>query len=227
MNIFISAGHAKSKNSIDYAEKLLTSDFSKLLVKELKCLGIRPIIANSESSLRNAYAYIRNKLSNRNIVLDIHFNSDSANATGVETVISIMHTDIEQDIAFRLSDCISKQLRIPVLGKFGVSHKFEIHHGNNHVLEFTGEQLILEICFMTNADDMKKYQQNKQALAKSIAMILFASAQINDTSETYTVNAGDTLYKIAIRFGTTINALKRLNTLSTDYITIGQELRIR
>lgn len=43
---------------------------------------------------------------------------------------------------------------------------------------------------------------------------------------TYTVQAGDSLWRIAQRYGTTVDAIKRLNGLTGDLITVGQILRI-
>ncbi len=43
---------------------------------------------------------------------------------------------------------------------------------------------------------------------------------------TYVVQAGDTLSSIASRFGTTADAVKELNGLTSDIITIGQQLLI-
>jgi LysM repeat protein len=42
----------------------------------------------------------------------------------------------------------------------------------------------------------------------------------------YTVRPDDTLYKIATKFGTTPQALKELNHMSSDYIRAGQELLV-
>ncbi|MDL2289407.1 LysM peptidoglycan-binding domain-containing protein [Clostridia bacterium OttesenSCG-928-F22] len=42
----------------------------------------------------------------------------------------------------------------------------------------------------------------------------------------YTVQAGDTLYRIAQRYGTTVDAIKQLNGLSSDALYIGQQLLI-
>lgn len=44
--------------------------------------------------------------------------------------------------------------------------------------------------------------------------------------EPYTVQAGDTLYSISVRFHTTVDALKRLNGLTGDTIRVGQQLLI-
>lgn len=43
---------------------------------------------------------------------------------------------------------------------------------------------------------------------------------------TYTVQSGDTLTKIARRFGVTVRALRAANNLSTDRIKVGQKLKI-
>lgn len=54
-----------------------------------------------------------------------------------------------------------------------------------------------------------------------------ASPEAPETTQEYVVQRGDTLYRIAVRFGTTIGALARLNNLSnTNLIIPGQRLLI-
>jgi membrane-bound lytic murein transglycosylase D len=43
----------------------------------------------------------------------------------------------------------------------------------------------------------------------------------------YRVRAGDTLFSIARRFGTTVGAIKQLNSLTSDRIAIGDRLTLR
>ena len=48
----------------------------------------------------------------------------------------------------------------------------------------------------------------------------------NSANNIYTVVAGDSLYSIAGRFGTTVSVLKNANNLKSDLLSIGQKLII-
>ena len=46
------------------------------------------------------------------------------------------------------------------------------------------------------------------------------------SGNTYTVKSGDSLYKIAQQYNTTVNELKNLNNISSNLLSIGQVLKI-
>ena len=48
-----------------------------------------------------------------------------------------------------------------------------------------------------------------------------------DSVFTYKVVKGDSLYKIANKYNTTVDSIKKLNNLVSDLITIGEELQVK
>lgn len=50
--------------------------------------------------------------------------------------------------------------------------------------------------------------------------------EIPTTTTTYTIKSGDTLYSIAKKYNTTVNQIKQLNNLTSNTLTIGNQLQI-
>ncbi|WP_407556868.1 LysM peptidoglycan-binding domain-containing protein [Winogradskyella sp. 4-2091] len=53
------------------------------------------------------------------------------------------------------------------------------------------------------------------------------TSNITNGASYYVVKNGDNLYRIALNNGTTVNEIKRLNGLTSNLITVGQELQLR
>lgn len=67
---------------------------------------------------------------------------------------------------------------------------------------------------------------------KFFAQILFglpilSAVQLSSHAETYTVKKGDTLYQIALKYGTTVRDLKNINQLKSDTIWVGQKITVQ
>ena len=60
----------------------------------------------------------------------------------------------------------------------------------------------------------------------SVGQVLKVPSSETNSSNIYTVKSGDSLWNIAQRYNTTVNALKSLNGLTSNNLSIGQKLRI-
>ena len=83
--------------------------------------------------------------------------------------------------------------------------------------------------FGLTVDELKSIN-NLTSNSLSIGQVLFISGGETDepptSTNTYTVQSGDTLYKIARQFNTTVGDLISLNNLTSTSLSIGQVLRI-
>lgn len=238
-SVFLSAGHSnkpgrdRGAQGNGYIEGELAVEFRNILKNELEILGIKPILDKDDSILSESVAFFKNKTQSNSIVIDIHWNAATPTATGTETLIPSNDSEIERSLAKEISDCISTTLGIPLRGSYkglkGVRSEAESHHGRLGWMRLNGENVLLEVCFITNKSDMDKYQANKHTLIKRIAKIIYdkcmdkPSTPIIERSK-YTVQRGDSLSKISVNFGVSIDDIKKWNSLKSDTIQIGQVL---
>lgn len=97
------------------------------------------------------------------------------------------------------------------------------------------DALIVEYGFLdSKLDDVNQLKNNwpnyAEAVVKSISEYLNIPYSHNNneipsnSSGTYKVASGDTLWSIAKKFNTTVNEIKRLNNLSTNLLKVGVNL---
>lgn len=73
--------------------------------------------------------------------------------------------------------------------------------------------------------DELKSLNNLTSNLLSIGQVLKISKEpTNTTNEVYTVKSGDSLYKIANMYNTTVDELKQLNNLTSNLLSIGQKI---
>jgi len=182
--IFCSSGHGNIVGKVDcgasangYIEGVLAVKYRQQLAYELEELGICPILDDNKNVLSETLRYFKNMISENSICLDIHFNS-AANpkATGTETLIPGEPTVFEIELAAELSKATSETLNIPLRGNHkgykGVKTELESHHGKLGFMRLQGQQSLLEICFLSNKEDMISYETNWKEMAKKIAKVL-------------------------------------------------------
>lgn len=240
-NIYLGAGHSnvvgKDRGAMGngYVEGELAIEFRDLIKHELEQMGIKAITDDNKNVLSESIRYFKNLTKKDDIVIDIHWNAATPQATGTETLIPSDYSNFELLLAADISKTISTILQIPARGttekKQGVKTEADSHHGRLGWMRLTGENILLEVCFITNKKDMDSYQNKKAFLANKIAKILAnaVSNQLNENatnSMTHTVEKGDTLFGISKKYNVSMSQIKVLNNLRSNIIKEGDTLKI-
>lgn len=101
--------------------------------------------------------------------------------------------------------------------------------GTGNVISYTvrpGDTLwLLANRYGTTVDEIKRLNRLTGDMLQ-IGQVLQIPVSQAQQYITYTVRSGDTLWLLANRYGTTVDAIKRLNGLSGNNLSIGQVLRI-
>ena len=79
--------------------------------------------------------------------------------------------------------------------------------------------------YNVTVDELKRIN-NLTTTNLSIGQILKIPTTTSNLN-TYTVQKGDTLYKIAQNYNVTVDELKRINNLTSNVLSIGQILKIK
>ncbi len=80
--------------------------------------------------------------------------------------------------------------------------------------------------FNTTVDAIKRLNNLTSNTLQIGQVLKIPTEEKEESTTTYTVKRGDTLYAIASRFNTTVDAIKRLNNLTSNTLQIGQVLQI-
>lgn len=169
--IFLSAGHhlrdpgAVSKFGV---ERDLAIELRNLIEATLKTKKAQYILDNDHETLGQYLNRI--KPGNGSVVVEIHWNAAmSLLPTGTEVLIADNHNRISKDLATELSAGIAAKIGIK---NRGVKTEKDSHRGRLAFVRQAGANVLIEICFVSNPDDMRKYQSAKCELAEYIANVL-------------------------------------------------------
>jgi N-acetylmuramoyl-L-alanine amidase len=173
--IYISAGHNPKGLRPDpgaigngFHEADLTVEFRNLVVAILRGKKIEVITDNDDERLGTYLERI--KTGNGSVVLEFHFDAAaSATATGTTALIGNDADRLDKAFAKELVDANASILGIK---NRGVKTEADSHRGSLGLMREQGTVALLELCFISNSEDLRKYQQNKNASASKIAEIV-------------------------------------------------------
>lgn len=180
--VFLSAGHSNEigrdrgaaathsgKLWIEGAEAVRMRD---AITSHLRAAGVKVVTDNNRNILAETIRLFRASVTPNCIVVDIHFNAATPTANGTETLIPEVPNNFER----RLAGEINQALVDIGFRNRGVKTEADSHHGRLGWMRLNGENILIETCFISNAEDMVRYSRHFNVICKSIADVLIKNA---------------------------------------------------
>jgi N-acetylmuramoyl-L-alanine amidase len=170
--VFIIAGHGGSDSgavSSEYKESTLTIEFRSLIISEINKLGIKVYTDSDSNALAQTLKWIKSLLSPTSIAIDIHWNaSNNPNVKGSEVIVPDKASSIETSLA----KAILKVFTDIGFKDRGVRSEALTARKRLGWMRPVAETILIEVCFITNTQDMLLYTNSKNILAKRIALVI-------------------------------------------------------
>jgi N-acetylmuramoyl-L-alanine amidase len=177
--LFIDAGHSPNQvgahAKIDgqtYKEEVLTMDLRDRILKELSSINDRQfkVVHDKDAdTLVKTIAFTKSQLQVGDWLCSIHFNaSNNSKAKGVEAFVPKDATPESKAFAQEAVALLATEMQIV---SRGVKLEDQGAHSRLGILHCTTHSVLLEICFISNPQDMLAYQQKKESIARKLATL--------------------------------------------------------
>lgn len=238
IKVVIDAGHGGTDSGAvanGVREKDLTLDISKYMYDKFTSLGIPATLVRSTDEtvtpservnrILNAYGNNPNV-----VVISNHINSNATpnSAQGAEVIYALRNdSTLASNILENLGEAGQKMRTIYQRRSTTDPSKdyYFIHRQTGNT-----QPVIVEYGFINNQEDLNRIRTNYKSYANAVVDAVIDTFNIKtydtNSSNTYVVQKGDTLWDIARRYNITVDELKRLNGLTNNILSIGQILKI-
>ena len=232
--VVIDAAHGGSDTGVT-GNGLIEKDYNLLISnyisRRLNDLGVSNILTrtgDSFISLDDRIGIIEDAYGTGKDVIVISNNLSDNTEPGAEIIYALRNNSA-------LSYLISKALEdsgVTVNKYYQLRDLDDTSLDAEYLIRETGNNQTIEI-FYGSVNDYgdslnikNNYEDYGEAVVKGLVDYLGVNYVPLDNESYYVVKSGDSLYSIAKELGTTVNALKELNNLSSNNLSIGQLLKI-
>ena len=243
LQVVVDAGHGGSDSgavsSSGVKEKDLNLMIAQYMYEEFQKRGVPVTLIRSTDETVSPTERVNRVLEaygdNPNVVvISNHINaagSDIQGAEGAEVIYALRdNSTLASNILTALGNAGQKmrkyyQRRLPS----DTSKDYYFMHRN------TGSKthpVIVEYGFIDNPNDLAKIQNNYKEYVGAVVDAVIATYEgetipsLPESGNYYVVQNGDSLWKIANKYGITVNELKSLNNLTSNNLTVGQILEV-
>ena len=235
LRVVIDAGHGGTDPgavSGNIREKDITLAISRYMLERFNELGIPATLTRSTDETVSPTERVRRVLAAYGndpnvVVISNHINASgnpNSGAQGAEVIYALRNDSIlARNILQNLGEAgqVTRtyyQRRLP-------SDQTKDYY---FIMRNTGntQPVLIEYGFIDNPTDIARVQNNYRRYVDAVVDAVVETFMPGVSGNTYTVKAGDTLYSIAGRYNTTVDALRNLNNLTSNTLRIGQVLRI-
>lgn len=243
LQVVIDAGHGGTDpgavSSSGVQEKDLTLMIARYMYEEFQKKGIPVTLVRSVDETVSPTERVNRILDaygdNPNVVIiSNHINAAGSGiqgAEGAEVIYALRdNSNLASNILTALGNAGQKmrkfyQRRLPS----DTSKDYYFIHRN------TGSNthpVIVEYGFIDNPEDLSKIQNNYKEYVDAVVDAVIATYEgetipsLPESGNYYVVQNGDSLWKIANKYGITVNELKSLNGLTSNNLIVGQILEV-
>ena len=243
LQVVIDAGHGGTDpgavSSSGVQEKDLTLMIAQYMYEEFQKRGVPVTLIRSTDETISPTDRVNRVLAaygdNPNVVvISNHINAAGSGiqgAEGAEVIYALRdNSDLASNILTALGNAGQKmrkfyQRRLPS----DTSKDYYFMHRN------TGSNthpVIVEYGFIDNPEDLAKIQNNYKEYVDAVVDAVIATYEgetipsLPESGNYYVVQSGDSLWKIANKYGITVDELKSLNGLTSNNLSVGQILEV-
>ena len=170
--IFLTAGHHNRDSGAvgnGFVEAKETIRVRNRVTELLRAKGVDVWNDNDNATLQQVINEINKRSKPSNIICDIHFNAGAITATGVECFVP--DDAIKSELLLAADLC--KRAELLKIRNRGVKRERDSQHKRLGMMRPSGVNVLLEIAFISNANDMKSYQDNFEKLCQFFCETLF------------------------------------------------------